>query len=306
MTDIRNIILFGRTGNGKSTLANVLTKSPNFFTESAGSVSETREIQIKEFEEEINSNGEEAIKYRVIDTVGIGDTRLTEQGVLYKIAEACHYIKDGLNQILFITNGRFTKEEIDTFGLLKSVVFDADVSKYTTIVRTNFPEFEDELKCQQDQQQLRAENPAIFKILSATRIIYVDNPPLKGRTASINQEIRKDSRKRLLVHLATCQGTYRPQNLDAMNDRIGNYMTETEKIQQELKNLKKLAEQQQKLSQEEKMKLIEQIRSLEEQGEQLKHQIANTTGGFFSEILGMLFPVAQMLDKAIGKNCQIS
>ncbi|CAG8610838.1 9582_t:CDS:2 [Ambispora leptoticha] len=93
-------------------------------------------------------------------------------------------------------------------------------------------------------------------------IIYVDNPPLKSRTASINQEIRKDSRKRLLVQLATCQGTYRPQNLDAMNDRI--------------------AEQQQKFSQEEKKKLIEQIRSLEEQGKQLKHQIANTTGGFFA------------------------
>ncbi|CAG8608632.1 1379_t:CDS:1 [Ambispora leptoticha] len=299
MADIRNIILFGRTGNGKSTLANVLTKSPNFFTESAGSVSETREIQIKEFEEEINSNGEEAIKYRVIDTVGIGDTRLTEQGVLCKIAEACHYIKDGLNQILFITNGRFTKEEIDTFDLLKSVVFDADVSKYTTIVRTDFPEFEDELKYQQDQQQLCAENPALFKILSATRIIYVDNPPLKGRTASINQEIRKDSRKRLLVHLATCQGTYRPQNLAAMNDRIGNYMKEHETIKKELKCLKKLAEQQQKFAQEEIKKLIEQIRSLEEQLEQLKPQIANTTRGFFSKAL-------DKLDKAIGGNCQIS
>ncbi|CAG8607655.1 2401_t:CDS:2 [Ambispora leptoticha] len=260
MADIRNIMLFDRTGNGKSTLANVLTKSLNF-TEIADSISETREIQIKEFEEEKNSNGEEAIKYRVIDTIGIGDTRLTEQGVLYKLAEA--------------------------------FVFDADVSKYTTIVRTNFPEFEDELKCQQDQQQLRAENPAIFKILSATRIIYVDNPPLKDRTASINQEIRKDPRKRLLAPLATCQGTYRPQNLDAMNDRVGNYMTENEKTQEELKNLKKLTEQQPKLSQEERKKLIEQIRSIEEQGEQLKHQIANNTRGFFSKILGVLYRLAE-------------
>ncbi|CAG8613543.1 1684_t:CDS:2 [Ambispora gerdemannii] len=207
-------------------------------------------IQIKEFEEKINANGDQIIKYKVIDTVGI--------------------------------------EEIDTFGLLKSVIFDADVAKYTTIVRTNFPEFEDELKYQQDQQKLRAENPSIFKILSAIRIIYTDNPPLLGRTASVNQEIRKDLRKRLLVHLATCQGTYRPQNLDTMNDRVGSYMTENEKVLQELKNLKKLSEQQKKLSQEEKKRLIDQIQSLEEKSAQLRVQKYSFDGNGKSTLANVL------------------
>ncbi|CAG8610817.1 9581_t:CDS:1, partial [Ambispora leptoticha] len=220
MTDIRNIILIGRTGNGKSTLANVLTNS-NEFMESAGSISETRRIQIKEFEETIDTRGDQVIKYRVIDTVGLGDTGLTEKEVLYKIAEASHYIREGLNQILFVTNGRFTKEEVDTFGLFKSIIFDKRVAEYTTIVRTNFPDFEDQTECDCDQQKLRNENESLFKILGACRIIHIDNPPLKGRSAATNRDTREESRKRLLIYLATCQGIYKPENLDAMNDRIG-------------------------------------------------------------------------------------
>ncbi|CAG8610849.1 9583_t:CDS:1 [Ambispora leptoticha] len=274
MTDTKNIILIGRTGNGKSTLANVLTNS-NEFTESAGSTSETRGIQIEEFEEAIDTSGEQKIKYKVIDTVGIGDTRLTTQGVLYRLAEASYHIKEGLNQILFVTNGRFTKEEINTFGLLKSVIFDKRVAEYTTIVRTNFPDFEDQNECDNDQQKLRNENESLFNILGACKIIYIDNPPLKGRSAATNRDIREESRKRLLIYLATCQGIYKPENLDAMNDRIGSYMTENEKILQELENLKKVSEEEKKLSEEEKRKLTELIKSLEAQSKDLQKQIVD-------------------------------
>src|SRR5438128_5445863 len=103
---IRNIVLIGRTGNGKSTLANVLS-STNKFNESAGGVSETRDIQIEEFRVNITEDGNQSIVYRIVDTIGIGDTQLTPQGVLYKIGQASHVIRDGLNQILFVTGGRF-------------------------------------------------------------------------------------------------------------------------------------------------------------------------------------------------------
>lgn len=80
MVEIRNIILIGRTGNGKSTIANVLINETDregnfkdfkeFFKESERSVSETRKTDMKKLEED-------GLKYRIIDTVGIGDTSLT-------------------------------------------------------------------------------------------------------------------------------------------------------------------------------------------------------------------------------------
>src|SRR3954451_13445208 len=47
---VRNFLLIGRSGNGKSTLANVITKT-NDFKESEKGVSETKIIQNEEFEE---------------------------------------------------------------------------------------------------------------------------------------------------------------------------------------------------------------------------------------------------------------
>ncbi|CAG8607641.1 2400_t:CDS:2 [Ambispora leptoticha] len=176
MTDIRNIILIGRTENGKSTLANVLINS-NEFMESAGSISETRKIQIKEFEETIDTSGDQVIKYRVIDTVGLGDTGLIEKEVLYKVTEASHYIREGLNQILFVTNGRFTLILLGYLNL-----------SFLTKGLPNTP----------------------------PSIIHVNNSSLKGRSAATNRDIREESRKRLLIYLTTCQGIYKPENLDAM------------------------------------------------------------------------------------------
>ncbi|CAJ0634983.1 6866_t:CDS:2 [Entrophospora sp. SA101] len=197
----RTILLIGRTGNGKSALANVISDS-EIFKESAGSISQTRSANIQE----VLIDG---VLFKLIDTVGLGDTKLTTQQVLYKLAEAAHSIKNGLNQILFVTSGRFTKEEVESYDLLRSIIFNNDVVKYTTIVRTTFPEFEDVEK----------------------KVIHVDNPPLIGRAKETNRITRNESRKRILLHLSTCKEVYRPENLDQLNERIGNYMTEKEMLE---------------------------------------------------------------------------
>src|SRR6185312_6707864 len=104
----RVIFLIGSTGKGKSTLANVLVNEvrdgqfKNFreiFKESGASVSGTREIQKEEFIEE-------NINYAIIDTVGIGDTKLKREEILDKIAEAVYLAREGISQILFVINGR--------------------------------------------------------------------------------------------------------------------------------------------------------------------------------------------------------
>ena len=76
---VKKILLIGRTGNGKSTIANVLVnQNENFeeiFKEGHDSVSETKKISDKEFK--INET-----TYCIIDTLGIGDTSLSESDAL--------------------------------------------------------------------------------------------------------------------------------------------------------------------------------------------------------------------------------
>ncbi|CAJ0905451.1 4531_t:CDS:1 [Entrophospora sp. SA101] len=220
----QTILLIGKTGSGKSTVANVISNTKEF-KESSGSTSETRDANVRDFLID-------GMSFKLIDTVGLGDTRLTQQEVLYKLAEAFHSIKNGLSQILFVTSGRFTKEEMDVYGLLRTIIFDNNVVNYTTIVRTNFPEFEDADECENDKRQMINENQDLSTVIRACRkVIHIDNPPLVGRAKETNKTIRDESRKRILLHLSACREVYKPENLGQLNERIRNYMTDKEKLE---------------------------------------------------------------------------
>src|SRR5438067_1223633 len=104
MTETKNILLIGRSGRGKSTLANVIIGTENKFKESSGSASETRKIQFEQFEDKKDN-----INYLVIDTPGIGDTKLKDGEILDIIAKAVYLVRNGVSQVLFVIDGRFDK-----------------------------------------------------------------------------------------------------------------------------------------------------------------------------------------------------
>jgi predicted GTPase len=138
------ILLIGRSGRGKSTLANVVTDTGNF-KESDKSVSETRKVQFEKFEDANNK-----VSYTMIDTPGIGDTKLSDSQILDIFAEAVYLAKDGISQVFFVTDGRFDQYEMATYNLLRTIIFDEKIAKYTTIIRTRFPEFRDKEECEKD------------------------------------------------------------------------------------------------------------------------------------------------------------
>jgi len=264
MVNTRNILLIGRTGSGKSTLANVLM-GENKFRESAKTISATKHVEEGIFEVDLDIDGNEKIRYRVIDTIGIGDTEMSPQGVLMRLAEMADWVKkEGLNQIFFVNKGRFTKEEIEAYDLLREIIFDKEVIKYTTVVRTGFPEFEDTEVCDDDRYSLRTENARLAHILENVNIIYVDNPPLKGRNKETNEEIREESRKRLLTYLGKCRRTYRPRNIDTLDERVRDYKTNEQKLKDKMKELEKVRKQQE----EEFRKKLENLK--EEQAKELR------------------------------------
>src|SRR4051794_23211342 len=96
MTENKTILLIGRSGRGKSTLANVVTGT-NKFEESGGSISKTKKVQSDIFGGEKNEN------YLIIDTPGIGDTKMSDSEVLDIVAEAVYRAKDGVGQVFFVT-----------------------------------------------------------------------------------------------------------------------------------------------------------------------------------------------------------
>jgi hypothetical protein len=258
---IRNILLIGRTGSGKSTLGNVLINEfkdneqfREIFKESAGSVSETKNVQVQEFMVNLREDGSEKIRYLVSDTAGFSDTQLTTKEVLQLLQELVKYIgNDGINQIFLVNSGRFTGEEIDIYRLLESVLFDQEVARYTTIVRTRFPDFENENECEADRQSLRRENNELFNLIDSAKIIYVDNPPLVGRpeAVEINREVRRESNKRLITYLGRCQEIYNPANLATLQQRINDYQTKTEQLQKELENKERQRQQRESQLQQE-------------------------------------------------------
>lgn len=257
MTQIKNILLIGKTKNGKSTLANVLSESDDF-KEGNESGSTTKKAQSKEFEVEVGKDRK--IKFQVVDTIGLNDTSLSQREVLLEIANSCHAIKDGLYQIFFVTKGAFTEEEVKDFNLISELFFDQQILNYVTIVRTDFVEFTDETKCEGDKQNLINSSPQLDQaIKSCQGIIHINNPPLVDswpEMTEISKKVRKKSREKLLKYLLESCGNHHPIGLEKLEARIGEYMTEKERLEKALEEVKNLAE-------EEKQQLNEKLTELE-------------------------------------------
>ncbi|CAG8463723.1 776_t:CDS:2 [Dentiscutata heterogama] len=231
--EINNLLIVGRTGNGKSTLANVLSNT-NRFKESDKSVSVTRYFE----DEMFTHNGK---LYRVVDTIGVGDTKLPKKQVILRIAEAVFTMKEGINQVFFVVGRRFTKEEIDTFELLKTVIFESNIIKHTTIIRTNFTNFRYPDRVKTDRQEIMDENKVLAEIInSCNGIIHIDAPPINidcELRSRLNKEDRKESRNILLNHIERFNGNYKPylKTWDQLYVKVCNYMKmkyELEKILQ--------------------------------------------------------------------------
>lgn len=259
--EIRNIILIGITGSGKSALANTLI-GKEIFKEGDLSVSTTREINEAGFKWRNNQ------EYKVVDTIGINDTEISKKDVIIRLAEIIHFIPEGISHILFVYNGKFTKEELKIFKNLEKLVFESEVSKFVTIVRTNFKDFREEEKCNKDEEEMIKENKEVKKLIeSCNGFLHVDNPVIEKELNIHSQkdkkvierrrneikyakDDRRCSRRRIMNHLEeNFNGYYKLKisNWEILVSKIDEYFSQKENYKsrmtgEEVENLKKRIE----------------------------------------------------------------
>lgn len=238
--NIKNALIVGLAGSGKSTLANALTDT-NQFRESNFSVGATRSFQIGDiFQWEGKS-------YRVVDNIGFSDTSISEEEILYEIGEGIYSAKEGINQIFFVFDGRFSEEQVRAFTSFKKFISESRITRFTTVIRTRFPNFRNPQKCEEDRKKLLAENQELKEIINSCKdFIHVDNAPIpvveaedsdgekknKERQIVRNKEKRKDSRERVLKHLAeNCPEIYKLEGWDNIYCLVVNYIKKIEELE---------------------------------------------------------------------------
>jgi len=172
---------------------------------------------------------------------------LKPREVLFKIAEAAYLVKDGLHQVLFVIKGRFTEQEANAYNLLRTVIFDRDIVKYTTIVRTHFHNpfrsIPSKSEFEEDKNKLNEETGLVIDIIeNCNKMLYVNNPPvdIEGDEEHIqllkksNWRNRENSRKHLGYLLSNCEEVYQPKSLSKLSNSIRGYMTKEEEHEYEL------------------------------------------------------------------------
>ena len=150
-------------------MANLLADTDKF-GESGLGISATKEFQKSDIFEWKDK------KYRVIDNIGFGDTNdnIFEEEILLKIGEGIYSAKEGLNQVLFVFKGRFSPEQVETFNRFKKFISESKITKFTTLVRTNFPSFRDEETCKKDEEDLLSEeNKDLRETIKSCNVFYI-------------------------------------------------------------------------------------------------------------------------------------
>lgn len=133
--EVRNVVLVGKTGAGKSTVANKILGREKFEVKNVAS-SATTEVEdgsCSFYDESSRTQ----YSFTVIDTAGLFDTKKSNYTVMTKIKDFFQKKSpQGINLVLFVSRkGRFTDEERRTFNYIIRN-FTEQISDFSALVLT--------------------------------------------------------------------------------------------------------------------------------------------------------------------------
>ena len=133
----RGVIVVGKNGAGKSTIANALAnREEDIFPVSSSPQSCTKKCSNHEFETKEKSK---TYLVNVMDTVGLFDTDgvTNKESLLALKKHLENHFQKGINLIVFVLReGRFSPEEKKSFEYIRNE-FDEDISTMSALVLTN-------------------------------------------------------------------------------------------------------------------------------------------------------------------------